>query len=549
MAETSIRNVDQPIVQPNVAAFLKEVDMMGLGYTMTSAQRDEDHSAHREGSSHTHGFACDIGVRDTDDMSFIKFMFGQDFNPRDKVNGEYPRPDLTPEAVALFKRHNIVLIDERDSKGGAHYHIEAVDSKTANIIEESENTNFNTSARRGNKDKDMYFYGMPKGGKNTFVRNTYNSTQEYQDRVVDGKKVPIVSNSGKIDTTKSWGVIPIDIINAGPLKTEDVAEGDGKDLTQEQKDQIAEDIKPTLQGPTVSDVGPTVLSQIEVDKNNAKLKKLEEEKNKNKVLQPKELTPLADLSEEEISALTDEQREEYGLQPTTDVVGEKLTNEEIKSIQREKEEKLEQEEKEQIEKYSRESIEKDRQQKEKIETENKTVSKEEENVVEKQELEKIQPIETQEMEVLDANGNIKKITVPRIQPVTPEKKEVVEEKVEEVKEEVVEEEVVEEKPKLIKPKIRDFRNSVDYVRARMKYFKSVEDEENELEDDELSDDEIKESVDMEQNSKVIDSSKRNIFKVNGKNNIFKSIIGDIDTMARGIQSELNKFNKSLNNRD
>ena len=83
----------------------------------------------------------------------------------------------------------------------------------------------------------------------------------------------------------------------------------------------------------------------------------------------------------------------------------------------------------------------------------------------------------------------------------------------------------------------------------MKYFKSVEDEENPLDDNELDDEEIKESVDMEQNSKVIDASKRNIFKVNGKNNIFSSIIGDIDTLGKSIQEGLNKFNKSLNNRD
>ena len=320
---------------------------------------------------------------------------------------------------------------------------------------------------------------------------------------------------------------------------------DGDVLTQAEKDQITIDIQPTP-GPIVSDMRPTVLNQIEVDKNNAKQRKLEEEERKNKISQPKELIPLADLSEEEIDALTDKQREEYGLQPTVDVVGEKETTEEIKAKQKEKEQKEAEEEKEQIEQYSKESIEKDKQ-KEKEVKQSEVI---ETQVVEKQELEKIKPIATQEMEVLDANGNVKKITVPMVQPITPKKEEVIEEEV--IEEKVVEkevEEVVEEKPKLTKPSIRDFKTSGDYVRARMKYYKSIEDEEDLANDDELSDEEIKESVDMEQNSKVIDASKRNIFKTNGKNNIFNSIIGDIDTMAKGVQQELNKFNKSLNNRD
>ena len=85
----------------------------------------------------------------------------------------------------------------------------------------------------------------------------------------------------------------------------------------------------------------------------------------------------------------------------------------------------------------------------------------------------------------------------------------------------------------------------------MKYFKSIEDEggENTVDfDNELDDDEIKESVDMEQNSTVIDSSKRNIFKTNGKTNIFNSILGAVDDIGKGIQQELNNITKSINNK-
>ena len=325
-------------------------------------------------------------------------------------------------------------------------------------------------------------------------------------------------------------------------------------ITQEEKDQIAIDIQPTP-APLPEDV-PNVLSQIEVDKDNARRRQKEKEENKNKVLQPKELTPLADLSEEEIDALTDEQREEYGLQP-------KITEEE-KAAQKEKEKLEAEKEKAKEEEYFKEQQLKteaeEKKKKEQKKAKDKvldrdrdgipdtidadaglpapegqeTVSTEEQGVIEEQELEKIKPIETEEIEVLDADGNIKKITVPTVRTAS---------------ETTETEQVVEEKEKPIKPKIRDFKNSTDYVRARMKYFKSVEDEENPLDDNELDDEEIKESVDMEQNSKVIDASKRNIFKVNGKNNIFSSIIGDIDTLGKSIQEGLNKFNKSLNNRD
>ena len=401
----------------------------------------------------------------------------------------------------------------------------------------------NTDPAFGLKET-IRFYKKHGSKKRWSVDSLNNTTaKELGDTVINPGRDWITNEKWQVYQTA--GNDSIADYNTNYLPTIVTAVPDGDVLTQAEKDQITIDIQPTP-GPIVSDMGPTVLNQIEVDKNNAKLKKLEEEERKNKISQPKELIPLADLSEEEIGALTNKQREKYGLQPTVDVVGEKETTEEIKAKQKEKEQKEAEEEKEQIEQYSKESIEKDKQ-KEKEVKQSEVI---ETQVVEKQELEKIKPIATQEMEVLDANGNVKKITVPMVQPITPKKEEVIEEEV--IEEKVVEkevEEVVEEKPKLTKPSIRDFKTSGDYVRARMKYYKSIEDEEDLANDDELSDEEIKESVDMEQNSKVIDASKRNIFKTNGKNNIFNSIIGDIDTMAKGVQQELNKFNKSLNNRD
>ena len=171
-----------------------------------------------------------------------------------------------------------------------------------------------------------------------------------------------------------------------------------------------------------------------------------------------------------------------------------------------------------------------------------TVSTEEQVVIDEQQKEEaIETVETEEMEVLDANGNIKKITVPTVStPTTTETESV------ETEEVTTPEKVVEEKPELVKPKIKDFKTSGDYMKARMKYFKNVEDQDELDFDNELDDDEIKEVVDMEQNSVVIDSSKRNIFKTNGKSNIFNSVIGDIDDLAKGIQQEINNITKSIN---
>ena len=190
------------------------------------------------------------------------------------------------------------------------------------------------------------------------------------------------------------------------------------------------------------------------------------------------------------------------------------------------------------------------------------VEEKKEEVVEKQQLEEsISTVETEEIEVLDANGDIKKITVPTIKPVEP-----VLTNVDADSDSIPDgididggtdsnipppgvEPAAKEKPKPIKPRMRDFKNSSGYMKARMEYYKNVEGEENTVGDYELDDEEIKEAVDMEQNAKTIDASKRNIFKTNGRSNIFNSIIGDINKIASGIEQELNKFTKSLNNKE
>tara|TARA_R110002096_G_scaffold13050_1_gene46619 strand:+ start:1542 stop:3329 length:1788 start_codon:yes stop_codon:yes gene_type:complete len=406
--------------------------------------------------------------------------------------------------------------------------------------------------------ENSYIKSSSKGGNKKFSRGWVNRLNDHRTDTskVDWQKLPKDTVLTSDSISKARINTNYDVITA-------TVPGDGTELTQADKDQIAIDIQPTP-APLPEDA-PNVISQIEIDKDNARRKQEEENKKKEGVYQPKELIPLSDLSSEEIDALTDEERKQYGLQPkiTEEDKAAQIEKERLEAEELEKEKELHSKE-QQLKKEAEEKKKREqRKARDKVVDKDgdgipdtidadagepapegqETVSTEEQGVIEEQEKESaIETVETEEIEVLDANGNIKKITVPTVTtPTTPAT----------VETESTTEQVIEEKPELVKPKFKDFKTSSDYVRARMKYFKSIEDEggENTVDfDNELDDDEIKESVDMEQNSTVIDSSKRNIFKTNGKTNIFNSILGAVDDIGKGIQQELNNITKSINNK-
>tara|TARA_R100000544_G_scaffold10252_1_gene4410 strand:- start:228 stop:10646 length:10419 start_codon:yes stop_codon:yes gene_type:complete len=193
-------------VAQELGAFFQEVEGLDLGYTITSTTRNEDthpgvnskgNKRYKTGSAHFTGNAFDLGIKSEDDLGLMKYLFGQDFDPNAKVNGEYVRPDLTPNGVALFKKHNIRMIDERlavDSSGVAqpHYHFEAVDSTKAKKIKKGSDFNFNTSASQGKDNKNFFFYG---GNLNEFAENDFNTSQVYQDSIPNG---PIIKFKQKI---------------------------------------------------------------------------------------------------------------------------------------------------------------------------------------------------------------------------------------------------------------------------------------------------------------------------------------------------------------
>jgi len=201
--EIKTRNVSGQSMSPEMASFMDELQKLDLGFTLTSAHREGDHGSHGSGN------AIDIGCQAHDNHSFLQYLFGKDFDPSKKVNGEYPRPDLTPEAVELFKKHNIRLIDERLADGGSHYHLERVDENTANTINEvGTEANFRTSATQGNADKNMYFYG---GDQGVYNKNEYNQSENYKKKVKGGETVDISTmitpNTAGADTTKGTHIL------------------------------------------------------------------------------------------------------------------------------------------------------------------------------------------------------------------------------------------------------------------------------------------------------------------------------------------------------
>jgi len=166
-----------------------------LGFTITSTTRNEKthpnlfkdpkKAEKRKTSQHYTGHAFDVGIKSNVDLSFLKYLFGNDFDPNEKVNGKLVYPDLTEKGAALLKKHNIRVADERlvvDSNGVAqpHYHFEAVSvNKAGKVNKIGGESSFLMSASPGQgSQSNIYFYG---GAKGEFTQNDFNTRQSYLD--------------------------------------------------------------------------------------------------------------------------------------------------------------------------------------------------------------------------------------------------------------------------------------------------------------------------------------------------------------------------------
>ena len=177
-------------VSSELDAAIKELVEKELGFTITSTKRSENNSS--PGSRHITHDAMDIGVKNTDDHSMLKFFFGEDFDPTDKSN--MGKIKMTPEGLAFCKKHNIRIIDERKAGGGAHFHIEVMTEDRADIVAESEDeATYHSNGRKIIiSDKEAYEYGIEvKAGKHTYVKNDYNKTEDYQTNIKDGENVDL----------------------------------------------------------------------------------------------------------------------------------------------------------------------------------------------------------------------------------------------------------------------------------------------------------------------------------------------------------------------
>ena len=192
-------------VSPELALFFNELDRLNLGYTITSTTRNKDThpDKYSETSPHFTGHGFDLGYKnENDNLGLLKYLFGEDFDPKAKVDGDYVRPDLTPEGEALFKRHNIRMIDERNLVNNEHFHFEAVDSTKAKKINKmGDEFTFDSSPRKGKRyasdTQDFYFYG---GAVGEFTENELNTNISYKDTIPNGDFVIIgdsLKNDGK----------------------------------------------------------------------------------------------------------------------------------------------------------------------------------------------------------------------------------------------------------------------------------------------------------------------------------------------------------------
>jgi len=205
MASNKRRGDSGGSVSQEMAAFLQDVNGLDLGYTLTSTARGKGHPMYREASSHTYGHAFDLGFnREDDDHGLLKYLFGKDFDPNAKVDGDFVRPDLTEEGAALLKKHNIRIADERIGKQ-PHYHFEAVDSTKASKINKiGDEASFLTSASRppeGHKNRNMYFYG---GAVGEFTQNDFNTSQVYQDSIPNGDIIKFTNQGTNYTGDFSW---------------------------------------------------------------------------------------------------------------------------------------------------------------------------------------------------------------------------------------------------------------------------------------------------------------------------------------------------------
>ena len=424
-------------------------------------------------------------------------------------------------------------------------------------------------SKLGPYQRKAYVFGQIQDDiDSNIAKNGYINADQYQAIVLKGREsipgfkelsplntqtlnreIKFVSDSTGVDVNESNY---LEIINK-PIKrdivaSQDVMEGfdmDPETITQDQTQQVQ---------PVIPEVGPSVSDVASVDDllnviKEEKIKEREKEEKKRQEVYEEEVVEEEVVEEDVVEEDDEDIKAETKRREAEEAEKERLEEEKYFKEQEEKKEQ-ERRDKRVIEGGELPEITIEGETPIGLTPKTTTIPREETELFEgigKQEividnkeeeeqrrLENIGVEQTQDIEVIDSNGNINTITTPVVETqefpgLLPE--------VTVTDQSGVESEVEEEVDELVKPQMKDFRSSSEYMKARRKYYQQIEEPEDYIED-ELTDDEIIEHVDRERSKTPINSAARNIFNTSSGNNIFNTIIGEVDDLLEGISNSV-----------
>ena len=129
--KNTINSDVNPHVRRELAVAIQELqEKHGVSFWITSGYRDQNNPYYKEYSSHSHASAIDLRTGEND--SFLKFCFGDQFDPNTfDQNTDMTNWELTPEADAFFRKHNLRLVDERKRPNNTHFDL-AINTRIGN---------------------------------------------------------------------------------------------------------------------------------------------------------------------------------------------------------------------------------------------------------------------------------------------------------------------------------------------------------------------------------------------------------------------------------
>ena len=229
-----------PHVRKELAVAIQELqEKHGVTFHITSGYRDTDNPNYASFSSHSHASAIDLNTKNN--ASFLKFCFGNQFDPNtfdqstDMTNWE-----LTPEADVFFRKHNLRLADERYRDNGKQTHFDlAINTRIGNDQQSVDNNKETVDQDYGKYDKKgrqtkfkhkgtpfkVTYWGQE---GDAFTENAYNTSDEFKNNIEQDFSNAPPTNNDLVDLTgggdlntkgKTKGVVSVDNISTYDLET------------------------------------------------------------------------------------------------------------------------------------------------------------------------------------------------------------------------------------------------------------------------------------------------------------------------------------------